>query len=701
MIYRFDDVEVEPATFALRKNGATAHMEPKALELLIYLIAQRERVVPKQELLDEVWKGTAVTENALTRAIAQIRKVLGDDLETPRYIQTVPTRGYRFVASLGNRGSGSGAGAGSGSVRKVIALALVVAVTIILASAIRMALQKKLRREKTEVITSGPTIAARPLAPSPQLQSFPTFSPDGLSIAFSADEGGIPHIYRVSVDGGGETQITTGADGQTQPSWSPDGKMIAYVSPRRGGIWIAPLAGGEPQQLVSSGSRPAWSPDGTEIAFQTGEQMDYGWTSFEALPPSTIAIVKVATRQTTALTKEGDPAGGHGAPAWRADGKRLTFSSCDLERCGIFTIARDSSGLQPLITDSRRLASPIFGRDGRAIYYVLGRYNNSLLLSLPINADGARTGNPSRLRDAGIGMTEHLAISRDGFRFAWSLVDESGDLFATPADRNEPVQLTRNPALRTSFPTFSPDGRKIAYCAIAGGPDSGVWIADADGRNSKALAVGPGLKQNTRWSAGEWEVFYNAWTEAGPVVFKASLITGRAERVVLLPRDASAPAVSPDATRVAFNRTIKGEVNTWISSIDGDDQRPLASGRNPVWSRDGDRIALQVRTAGGSSVGVVPASGGEVKMLTAGRGESWPYEWSPDGTRIAFAGRRDGVWNIYTVSSSGGATRRITANESMSTWLRSPAWSPTGDRIAYESGAARGNLWISEPRVAQ
>ena len=122
----------------------------------------------------------------------------------------------------------------------------------------------------------------------------------------------------MSVEGSAESQITTGEDGQTQPSWSPDGKSIAYVSPRRGGIWIVPVSGGEPQQLTKFGSRPSWSPDGREIAFQSGESSDYGWTSFEALPPSTIWIANVATRQVAVLTKAGDPPGGHHGQDHRA-----------------------------------------------------------------------------------------------------------------------------------------------------------------------------------------------------------------------------------------------------------------------------------------------------------------------------------------------------------------------------------------------
>src|SRR5256885_6323390 len=101
--YEFGDFMVDETAFRISKRGEPVRIEPKALQVLIVLLQRREQLVTKQELFDTVWPGVAVTENALTRAIAQLRKTLGDDAVAPRYIETVPTRGYRFVAALGAR----------------------------------------------------------------------------------------------------------------------------------------------------------------------------------------------------------------------------------------------------------------------------------------------------------------------------------------------------------------------------------------------------------------------------------------------------------------------------------------------------------------------------------------------------------------------------------------------------------------------
>jgi len=79
----FDDLRVEPAMFRAFKAGKAIQLEPKTLRLLLFLIENRGRLVEKVEILQAVWNGTHVTENALASEIAKLRKALGDDSKTP------------------------------------------------------------------------------------------------------------------------------------------------------------------------------------------------------------------------------------------------------------------------------------------------------------------------------------------------------------------------------------------------------------------------------------------------------------------------------------------------------------------------------------------------------------------------------------------------------------------------------------------
>jgi TolB-like protein/DNA-binding winged helix-turn-helix (wHTH) protein/Flp pilus assembly protein TadD len=100
VIFRFDRFQADDTAFRLSVDGTPVPLEPKTLRLLLYLLDHRGRLVRKQELLDAVWPDTAVTENALTRSIGLLRKTLDDDSREPRFIETVPTAGYRFIAPV-------------------------------------------------------------------------------------------------------------------------------------------------------------------------------------------------------------------------------------------------------------------------------------------------------------------------------------------------------------------------------------------------------------------------------------------------------------------------------------------------------------------------------------------------------------------------------------------------------------------------
>lgn len=100
VVWRFENVQVDTATRRVTVAGERCELEPKSYRLLTFLIENRERALTKDEIFEQVWSGTAVTDNALTRAVAQIRKALGDDSRQPRYIETVPTVGYRFIAAV-------------------------------------------------------------------------------------------------------------------------------------------------------------------------------------------------------------------------------------------------------------------------------------------------------------------------------------------------------------------------------------------------------------------------------------------------------------------------------------------------------------------------------------------------------------------------------------------------------------------------
>ena len=99
-VFKFEDIEVREREFLLVKGGQALPMEPKAFRVLLFLLRNPRRLVTKDEILNAVWNDCAVSDNSLTRSVATLRRLLGDDSREPRFIATVPTVGYRFLCDV-------------------------------------------------------------------------------------------------------------------------------------------------------------------------------------------------------------------------------------------------------------------------------------------------------------------------------------------------------------------------------------------------------------------------------------------------------------------------------------------------------------------------------------------------------------------------------------------------------------------------
>ncbi len=104
VIYRIRDWDVDPAACLVSRNGDSVHLEPKVMDLLVFLARKPGIVLSRDELLDEIWPGVVVSDEALTNAIIKLRKAFNDSARKPRFIETLPKRGYRLIAEVQNVG---------------------------------------------------------------------------------------------------------------------------------------------------------------------------------------------------------------------------------------------------------------------------------------------------------------------------------------------------------------------------------------------------------------------------------------------------------------------------------------------------------------------------------------------------------------------------------------------------------------------
>lgn len=115
LVFNFADIEVREREFLLIKRDERLPVEPTAFRVLLFLLRNPGRLVSKDEIVASVWNDITVSDNSLTRAIAQLRRVLDDDPREPRYILTVPTLGYRFLSEVTAREDGFSTGVAAGA----------------------------------------------------------------------------------------------------------------------------------------------------------------------------------------------------------------------------------------------------------------------------------------------------------------------------------------------------------------------------------------------------------------------------------------------------------------------------------------------------------------------------------------------------------------------------------------------------------
>jgi DNA-binding winged helix-turn-helix (wHTH) protein/Tol biopolymer transport system component len=643
----------------LSRHGTEIPLPPRVIGVLALLLARPGEVVPRQDLLDRVWKDAFVTDTSLAEAVSFLRQALGDDPQAPRYVQTVHRRGYRFVAPVVERipeqdtgviphpsvyalpEPDSGVGPRTG-IYPSIARELMPWSLALVATAIAIAALWQIARQPVLPVPAVARFEIRPSGSSSFDRRAPALavSPDGRTIAWSACDGTpqICGLYVRALDRL-EAPRLPGTDGAMAPFFSPDGRWLGFFAD--GKLKKIAIAGGAATTLADAPAPggASWNVDGRIV--------------FAGIPAGGLSIASdqgggEATRLTTPRFDRGEVR--HVWPSWLPDGRSVIFtvaSSVEPGTAGqLAIVSLPSSSFHSL-------------RTGVARAVPAGR--GYLLLTSGHDVQGVTFDERTLTLTGGTdAVLDDLAAAEGAAQFA---VSPSGTLVAETAAETEPrIAWQGQPdralpsVARLSSLALSPDGTRAAG-VIADGRGSDIWIAGLD--------------------------------------------TGALTRVTFGATNVS-PVWSMDGRRVFFASRTDGAFHLVARDVkDRDTPQVLSAGAGHVFptsaSRDGRIAVTTALPSGRLAIAVVPAQGGEPRVLGEGLFDEVSAAFSPDGAWLAYASNESGRWEVFARRLSDG--RRVAVS---SEGGQHPVWSGDGRWIYFRDRGRMLRARFSpdrEPRV--
>ena len=613
---------VQPELNRISHDGTTAQVEPKVMQVLLRLCERPGEVVSKQELLERVWQGVFVTEDVLVRAVGELRRVFGDDSETPRVIETIRTRGYRLIApvvfDMAREPGWAEARPSEPAPRSRWR-------SWLFALAVLAVLGLAWRGPRLGVSSHKGAPRFAPLTSLEGNEYDPALSPDGTRVAFGWDHGtgGPADLYVKLADGEAPLQLTAEQAGDRAPVWSADGTRIAFLRHGSGRCEVRVIGAlGGPSQLLAPCPGPhnprfSWSPDGRRLAVSRGAALH-----------GVIALLALDTGVLTDLTSA---AGDHSdiSPVFSPDGRQIAFLRNFSDSVGDVWVVDARGGAPRQVTsDNADVMGVTWVDEGRAVAISSNRAGMYSLWRVPI-AGGA----PELLAGGGRKM-KHPTASRDGRVVAYEAWNYDMNLWRLSLGPSAAEGARVAPASDewTFEPQLSPDGRRLAFVSTRSGTYE-LWVCDRDGASPSRLT-----------------------SFGGPYV--------------------GAPRWSPDGRQVVFYVRSAGPAETWIIAAAGGPARKVETGPGesmaPAFSADGQSLYFASRRSGTWEVLKMPAAGGEAHAVT--RGGGFASRESPDGRWLYYTRiDRPGLWRQPTAGGSSEAVCDRLQPEDWAAWAVTPA----------------------------
>ena len=665
--FRIGEWQVHPTMNRIVSDDRSVVLEPKVMDVLVCLARRGGSTVTKEQFMTEVWGGTVVTDDVLSRCISELRKALDDDWRDPRVIETIRKTGYRLVAPVhpldietnasrepretngshdsretnGSRDSretnasrdpGDGSStldqevpetlprsnahtsssatdsgrlkpARPGSRHRLVLLALFASLVLVL---ILILVQTKKE--------PAPPVPI-PFTSAPGLEIDASLSPDGTQVAFASDNGsGRDFDIYISQDGAEiPLRLTDSAGDERQPTWSPDGLRLAFVSDKDGteAIYIIPSIGGPPRKVADFGDRQvsdlAWSGEAglIGIAAQTSK---YG--------PSAIHLLSEDSVNVRQVTVPSANSAGDRSVSFSPDGTELAFVRAETDVIqDIFVVSVDGGEPRQITFDSTVVAGLVWRPDDDEIVFASKRNGASGIWRIDPSGGDAEwilsSNGGSRLQQPSVARTAARLVYVEWTSDVnlWRLWRQS----EREAYRAHPLVFSTR---WDSQPDIAPDGERLAYASEQSGQRE-IWVSDGAGANRTQLTESDGVRNSfPRWSPDGSELAFVASRRGQTEIRIVSESGSGASSIGGSPNADAIPAWSRDGASVYFSSNTSGRPEIWRARRD--------SGATVQVTYDGGVAAME-SVDGKSLYYVRPDTTGIWRLPLAGKPPVSPY----------------------------------------------------------------------------
>lgn len=535
-----------------------------------------------------------------------------------------------------------------------------------------------------------------------------TWSPDSKLLAYRAWSGGFNFdIWILQLGVGQPVNRTKDFNGfDDNPSWSPDGTRIAFFSSRDGGgYYIMPAVGGRPRLLQSGGSslrQVFWSNDGSSISIARHINSDnvMELTSLESGESQNIPMPgKYSERLDISAS---------------SDGRFFAYVDANgdnAEVTRIWTVRVSDSLAFPMTEGSFNARSPTWSQDSKTLYFVSNRGGSSDLWQLPISKEGKPDGVPVPLT-AGIGM-QQAVFSPDGRKLAYSKgrsvaniwrikIPKEGDASAKWGDAE---QITFDNAL-IEFMNISPDRKLLAFSSDRSG-NQDIWTIPIEGGEPHQLTTDPTPDWHPSWSPDGQQIVFYAFRSGNRDIWVMPASGGNARQLTDHEKVDYLPFWTPDGKRINFISERNGDRDIWQVDADGSDLTPLTSGSNldydPTWSPDGSKLGFYSTRDPDYRLGIwyLPADGGDAERLIrsdvtfTGR----YFCWSPNGDKVYVKVIDQGKPSLIAISIADGSIRHLADLSGRYGSFGAGYLETDGEYLYFNWYQPTGDIWMMDVEV--